>query len=83
MSYICLLLITKTNTMSEKIKIQSTVEPTERLSFNEWAERTNVSSLYIEPTNFYKGNSKSIGVTYCQDEPTFLRKLLNFFTDGE
>ena len=69
--------------MSQEIKIQSTVQPTEKLTFNEWAERTNVSSLYVEPTNYFQGNARTIGLTYYKPEPTFLRKLINLLTNGE
>lgn len=33
------------------------------LSFNEWVEKYNVSSNYIEPTKYYQGNAGSIRIT--------------------
>ena len=53
--------------MSEKLKIKSSIVPTERPSFNEWVQEKNVSGLYIEPTQFYQGNSTTIGMMYDQD----------------
>ncbi len=35
---------------NEPIRVQSVVFPKDNLSFNEWAERLNVSSMYQEPT---------------------------------
>ena len=39
-----------------KLRIQSTIEPTEQLSQDEWFNKLGVSSGYIEPTRFYGGN---------------------------
>lgn len=69
--------------MSEKLKIQSSIVPTERPSFNEWVQEKNVSGLYIEPTQFYQGNSTTIGMMYLKEEETTLSKFIKFFSNGE
>ena len=78
--YICVLLITNTIIMSEKLKIQSSIVPTERPSFNEWVQEKNVSGLYLEPTEYYRGNSTTIGMMYIKKEPTLLSKFIKFFS---
>lgn len=62
--------------MSEKLKIQSTFEPSERPSFNEWVIEKNVSGLYIEPTQFYQGNPTTIGMMYVEKEETLMSKIV-------
>jgi hypothetical protein len=66
--------------MSEKLKIQSSIVPTERPTFNEWVQEKNVSGLYIEPTQFYQGNSTTIGMMYLKEEETPLSKFIKFFS---
>lgn len=74
------MLIFNTIFMSEKLKIQSSIVPTERPTFNEWVQEKNVSGMYVEPTKFYQGNSTSIGMMYIQPEPSLLSKLIKFIT---
>jgi hypothetical protein len=37
------------------------------LSFNEWAEKLNVSRGYVPPTPYFTGNSKYVGYTESKD----------------
>ena len=39
------------------------------LTFNEWVERYNVSSQYVEPTKYFQGNT-SAGIKPILPEPT-------------
>lgn len=70
------MLIINTIIMSEKLKVQSTTEPTERPSFNEWVQEKNVSGLYMEPTQFYQGNSTKIGTMYVEKESSLFSKFI-------
>lgn len=74
------MLIFNTIIMSEKLKIQSSIVPTERPTFNEWVIEKNVSGLYVEPTKYYQNNPTTIGMMYIQPEPTLLSKLINYFS---
>ena len=40
----------------EKLKIMSRVEPTEKLSQEEWFRCLSVSSGYTKPTQYFQGN---------------------------
>jgi hypothetical protein len=66
--------------MSEKLKIQSSIVPTERPSFNEWVQEKNVSGLYTEPTKYYQGNPTTIGLMYLKEEESPLSKFINYFS---
>jgi hypothetical protein len=66
--------------MSEKLKIQSSIVPTERPTFNEWVQEKNVSGMYIEPTQYYQNNPTTIGMMYIQPEPSFFSKLIKLIT---
>lgn len=61
--------------MSEKLKIQSSIVPTERPSFNEWVVEKNVSGLYIEPTKYYQNNPTTIGLMYLEKEETLMSTI--------
>ena len=74
------MLIFNTIIMSEKLKIKSSIVPTERPTFNEWVIEKNVSGLYVEPTKYYQNNPTTIGMMYIQPEPTLLSKLINYFS---
>lgn len=74
------MLIINTIIMSEKLKIQSTFVPTERPTFNEWVQEKNVSSMYVEPTQYYQNNPTTIGMMYIQPEPSFFSKLIKLIT---
>ncbi len=74
------MLIINTIIMSEKLKIQSSIVPTERPTFNEWVQEKNVSGMYVEPTKFYQNNPTTIGMMYIQPEPSLLSKLINLLT---
>ena len=50
----------------EKLKIMSRVEPTEKLSQEEWFRCLGVSSGYTRPTKYFQGNEL--------DTTKFLRK---------
>jgi hypothetical protein len=64
--------------LTEKPKLKTiTSEP--RLSFNEWAEKFNVSTHYIEPTIYFKGNPSS-GVRSKIDTRNFVEKFMDLFT---
>jgi hypothetical protein len=40
----------------EKLKVMSVVEPTEKLSQEEWFKCLGVSSGYTKPTQYFQGN---------------------------
>ena len=40
----------------EKLKVMSVVEPTEKLSQEEWFRSLSVSSGYTKPTQYFQGN---------------------------
>ena len=46
----------------KKLKCKMSTFKTE-LSFNEWVEKYNVSSDYIEPTKYYQGNAGSVRIS--------------------
>jgi len=50
----------------EKLKVMSRVEPTEKLSQEEWFRCLGVSSGYTRPTKYFQGNEL--------DTTKFLRK---------
>lgn len=51
------------------------------LTFNEWSEKLGVSSRYIEPTKYFKGNP-SCGIHEKVDTSnSFWSKLLYLFTN--
>lgn len=50
----------------EKLKVMSVVEPTEKLSQEEWFRCLGVSSGYTRPTKYFQGNEL--------DTTKFLRK---------
>jgi hypothetical protein len=48
--------------MEKKLKVRpSTFQTT--LTFNEWVEKYNVSSGYIEPTKYFQGNAGAPRIT--------------------
>lgn len=66
--------------MSEKLKVQSTFESTERMSFNEWAVMNNVSSMYVEPVEFYQGNPTTNGLILIRRKPSIFSKIIKLIT---
>jgi hypothetical protein len=46
------------------------------LSFNEWSEKFNVSSRYVEPTKYFKGNPSSGFPPLEVESP--IRRLINY-----
>ena len=48
--------------MERKLKVKLSTFQTS-LTFNEWVEKYNVSSGYIEPTKYYQGNAGSPRIT--------------------
>ena len=65
--------------LTEKPKLKTiTSEP--RLSFNEWAEKFNVSSNYIEPIEYFKGNPSS-GIPPMKDTRNFVERFMDLFTN--
>lgn len=46
------------------------------MTFNEWSEKFNVSSRYIEPTKYFQGNPSS-GI--APKEPTLRETIMNLF----
>lgn len=46
------------------------------MTFNEWSEKFNVSSRYIEPTKYFQGNPSS-GIV--PKEPTLRETIMNLF----
>jgi hypothetical protein len=51
------------------------------LSFNEWAEKLNVSSGYIPPTPYFTGNSKSEYVGYTESKDPILNRIAQSFAE--
>lgn len=50
------------NQEQKKLRVKlSTFQTT--LTFNEWVEKYNVSSGYIEPTRYFQGNAGSLQMT--------------------
>ena len=47
------------------------------LSFNEWSEKFNVSSKYIEPTKYFQGNPSS-GFKPLDTTTSPFEKIKNF-----
>jgi hypothetical protein len=46
------------------------------LTFNEWSEKFNVSSRYVEPTKYFKGNPSSGFPPLEVESP--IRRLINY-----
>ena len=65
-------------TLNEKPTFKTTTsEP--RLSFNEWAEKFNVSSNYIEPIEYFQGNPSS-GFVPMKETKTFVERFMELFS---
>lgn len=45
--------------MESNLNVQSTTQPTRPLSYNEWCDKFQVSTKYIEPTKYFQGNPSS------------------------
>jgi|LakMenEpi03Aug12_release.lakeMendotaPanAssembly.Ray.scaffolds.fasta_scaffold15597_5 hypothetical protein len=45
------------------------------LSFNEWAEKLNVSRGYVPPTPYFTGNAKSEYVGYTESKDPILSRI--------
>ena len=45
--------------MESNLNVQSSTQPTQPLSYNEWSSKFQVSSKYIEPTKYFQGNPSS------------------------
>jgi hypothetical protein len=48
--------------MEKKLRVKESTFQTS-LTFNEWVEKYNVSSGYIEPTKYYQGNAGAPRIT--------------------
>ena len=59
--------------MESNLNVQSTTQPTRPLSYNEWCDKFQVSTKYIEPTKYFQGNPTS-GI-----EPLKLQRVGNSF----
>jgi hypothetical protein len=58
-------------------EIKENLQTLERpLTFNEWSEKFNVSSRYIEPTKYFKGNPSSGFQPLEVESP--IRRFINF-----
>ena len=79
--YICLIYINNHIIMSEKLKVQSTFESTERMSFNEWAVVNKVSSMYVEPVVLFEGNPKTNGLFLVRRKPSFISKIIKLIKE--
>ena len=57
---------------------------THTMSFNEWVEKLNVSSLYVEPEKFFDKNPKNCYLPFSlYDKPkkqNLVSKILKFFS---
>lgn len=57
---------------------------THTMSFNEWAEKLNVSSLYVEPEKFFDKNPKNCYLPFSlYEEPkkqNLVSKIIRFFS---
>lgn len=64
----------------EKLRIAKVTQPTERLEQHEWMRKFNVSTGYVKPTRFFKGNdidfSKIGAINYHE---TITDKIVKFF----
>jgi hypothetical protein len=45
--------------MERELNIQSSTQPKQPLSYNEWSQKFGVSTKYIEPTKYFQGNPSS------------------------
>jgi len=65
--------------MSKSIRVQSVVYPEHPLSFNEWAEKMNVSSMYTQETkptgHYYPLPPLNV------DPDSFFVRLNNYFKE--
>ena len=64
--------------LTQKPTIKTTSSE-QRLSFNEWSEKLNVSSKYIEPTKYFQGNPSS-GIKAMKFHSSPLEKFLSLFS---
>lgn len=78
--------------MEKKLRVKESTFQT-NLSFNEWVEKYNVGSGYIEPTKYFQGNAGSRRITMDtrlelqlsgkkpgEKKPNLLGKLLTMFS---
>lgn len=77
--YLCTEQLNNTIMSQEKPKINVHLSKFERpLSFNEWSEKLNVSSRYVEPTKYFQGNP-SCGIQPIQVESRVERFFKSIF----
>lgn len=58
------------------VKVVNTNRP---LTFNEWSEKYNVSSRYVEPTKYFQGNPSS-GIKPMKMHLNPIERFLNLFS---
>jgi hypothetical protein len=64
--------------MEDKLKIYSTTEPEDRLGFNEWMKKFNVSTLYFDKNS----NHRAVEIMkHYEYQPGYLYKLAKIINE--
>jgi hypothetical protein len=67
------------NNQSEEKKLKVKLGNFDRpLTFNEWSEKYNVSSRYVEPTKYFQGNPSG-GIKPMEMSVSPFERLVEFF----